>query len=715
LGMYPEAEAVLGGEGAGVVVEVGEGVLGLAVGDRVMGLLDGGFGSLGVADSRVVARIPEGWSFVEGASVSTVFLTAYYALVDLASLAAGETLLVHGAAGGVGMAAVQVARVLGAQVLGTASPGKWHALERLGLPRANIASSRTLEFRDKFLQSTSGAGVDVVLDSLAREFVDASLELLPRGGRFVEMGKTDVRDPELVAQRYPGVSYRAFDLSEAGPERIGEMLREVLGLFARGELELLPRTVWDVRRAPDAFRFMSQARHIGKNVLSVPAALQERATEERGTVLITGGTGGLGALLARHLVVEHGVSSLVLASRRGPAAHGAPELQGELEALGARVAVRACDVSDREELELLLRSIPSERPLVAVVHAAGVIEDGVIESLTPESVERVLTPKVDAAWWLHELTKHLDLQAFVLFSSAAGVLGAPGQGNYAAANAFLDALAEYRQAQGLPAVSLAWGQWANPNGMTAGLNEDELARLKRSGVSAFSPTEALKLFDTAREQDTPVVIPVRLDIPMLRTQAKTGTIPALLSNYAHTPHKPTPNHPNTASLAQQLANTPKDKHQRIARELIRNQTALVLGHPTPDTIDPQRTFKELGFDSLTAVELRNRLKTTTGLQLPTTLIFNHPTPNALAQHILTVTTDAASKMQVPAGTELDRLSPMFLSITDDVERAKVTARLQTLITEINELDSTGAADDDNLTEASDDEIFDLLDRELGEV
>ncbi len=346
LGAYP-GEAVVGGEGAGVVLEVGSEVEGLAVGDRVMGLMDGAFGSVAVTDWRLVVRVPEGWSFVRAASVPIVFLTAYYGLVDLAGVSAGERLLVHAAAGGVGMAAVQLAGSMGVEVFGTASPGKWGALEGLGLDSEHMASSRTLEFREEFLRATGGRGVDVVLNSLAGEFVDASLDLLPHGGRFLEMGKTDVRDPVEVAAGHGGVEYRAFDLVEAGPDRIREMLLELVELFEEGVLEPLPVTVWDVREAVQAFRFMSQARHVGKNVLRV----QRSSIDSRGTVLITGGTGGLGALLARHLVAEHGVRSLLLASRRGAQAPGAEELVRELVGMGAEVVAAACDVADRAQLE----------------------------------------------------------------------------------------------------------------------------------------------------------------------------------------------------------------------------------------------------------------------------------------------------------------------------------------------------------------------------
>ena len=647
LGMYPGV-GMMGSEGAGVVLEVGEGVEGLCVGDRVMGVLPGGFGPVVVADHRLVVGVPEGWSFVEAASVPTAFLTAYYGLVDLAGLRGGERVLVHAATGGVGMAAVQLAGMLGAEVFGTASEGKRGALRGLGLDDAHIASSRSLEFGERFLEGTGGEGVDVVLNSLAGEFVDASLGLLPGGGRFIEMGKTDVRDPGEVAVAHPGVAYRAFELGEAGPERIQGMLRELVGLFERGALELLPVRVWDVRRAREAFRFMSQARHVGKIVLTVPCTLDPGRS-----VLVTGGTGALGGLVARHLVAAHGVRSVVLASRRGPEAPGAAGLQSELEGLGARVSVVACDVSDREQLEGLLGGVPEEFPLGAVVHAAGALDDGVIGSLSPARLDRVLGAKADAAWYLHELTSHMDLQAFVSYSSAAGTLGSPGQGNYAAANAFLDALAAYRCAQGLAGTSIAWGMWEQESELTASVGEAEVARLGRAGVLPLSDGEGLTLFDRACALGEALCVGVRLDTAVIGGQARAGLLPALMRGLVRS--SPVRVRGGGGALARRLAGVGEAERRGIALELVRAEAAVVLGHAAGEAVAPERAFKDLGFDSLTAVELRNRLSTATGLRLPATLVFDHPTPTAVADFLVGEAMGARRELAavVAAGRPLD--------------------------------------------------------------
>ncbi|MCZ7432818.1 SDR family NAD(P)-dependent oxidoreductase [Streptomyces sp. WMMC1477] len=663
LGMYPGG-VTIGAEAAGVVLETAPDVTDLAPGDRVFGMVSGSAGPLGTTDRRLLAPMPEEWSFAQAAAVPVVYLTAYYGLVDLAGVKPGQSVLVHSAAGGVGTAAVQVARHLGAEVYGTASPGKWPALRALGLPGERIASSRTLDFADAFrAASPDGAGVDVVLNSLTREFLDASLRLVRPGGRFLEMGKTDVREPAAVQAEH-GVEYTAFDLVEAGPERIAGMLAEVLALFRSGALALPPVTAWDVRSAGEALRHLSRARHRGKVVLTVP-----RPLDEDGTVLVTGATGALGGLIARHLVAEHGVRRLLLAGRRGAEAPGMAELVAELETRGAQVTVARCDVADRAELTRLLARVPEAHPLTGVVHTAGVLDDGVLPSMTPERLRAVFTPKVDAAWLLHEATRDADLALFAVFSSAAGTTGGPGQANYAAANAFLDALAQHRRALGLPALSLAWGLWDEPGGMNAGLAEADRRRMARSGSGVLSAREGLRLFDAALGLDDAVLVPVALDVAALR--AGGSEVPALLRDLARGGHGTAvrgPGAPDATgssahrsgaagerdggrSLARRLAAAgTAAEREGMLLDLVCEHAASVLGHGDADALAPDEAFKDLGFDSLTSVELRNRLARATGLRLPAGLLFDRPTPRALADRLSALLAHEAPQAPSAPGT-----------------------------------------------------------------
>jgi acyl transferase domain-containing protein len=361
---------------------------------------------------------------------------------------------------------------------------------------------------------------------------------------------------------------------------------------------------------------------------AAPAGPADRPKWTDGTVLVTGATGGLGRLFARHLVTEHGVRRLLLLSRRGPAAPGAGELADELTALGAEVAHAACDVSDRDALAAQIARIPAEAPLTAVVHLAGVLADASVETMTPDQLDRVFRPKVDAAWHLHELTEGRDLAAFVLYSSVAGTLGTPGQANYAAANTFLDALAARRRAAGLPAVSLAWGPWEL--GMAGELGEADLARFRRAGLVPVPAATGTALFDTALGLDTALVVPAVLDRAGLREQE---TVHAVFRGIV-TPRRPRTEESGEPPVVQRLAALPPEERTAEMLELLLSTAALVLGYPSTDDIDAEMSFKEIGFDSLSGVEFRNHVKKDTGVEIPATIIFNYPTPAAVAAHLV---------------------------------------------------------------------------------
>ncbi|UGT45355.1 SDR family NAD(P)-dependent oxidoreductase [Nocardia yamanashiensis] len=711
LGTYPDPLGRIGGEGAGIVLEVAADVTEFAVGDRVFGFTPG-MGSVVVVDRRLLAPMPRGWSFAQAAAVPIVYATAYYGLVDLAEARSGETLLLHAATGGVGMAAVQLARHLGLRVLATASKPKWNVLRDMGFDDADIADSRTLDFEREFLARTGGAGVDIVLDSLAGEFVDASLRLLPRGGRFVEMGMIDRRDPAAVGATHPGVRYASFMLMEAGPERLREILAALVELFDRGELRPYPITAWDLRRAPEAFRYLSQARGVGKNVLTVPAP-----PHPDGTVLITGGTGGLGVIAARHLVTAHGARRLVLASRRGTDSPGAAEAVAELTALGAHVDVVACDAADRAALDRLLAGIPAEHPLTMVVHAAGVLADGLLATMTDEQIAKVLRPKVDAAWNLHEATAGLDLSAFVLYSSIAGVLGTAGQANYAAANVFLDALAHQRRAAGLPATAIAWGPWQQSSGMTGELTEADLARLRREGLLPLDSRAGMELFDAATAAGRPVAVAVRIDRDALGAGDPGSVRPIMRGLARPAPRRGAATEAATAAadsgqLVARLLGRSAEEQQRVLLGVIGVHAAAVLGHTGSDALEPDKPFSAIGFDSLGVMEFRNRLKSAAGVQLPATAMFDHPTPAALADFLRRelVPADAAARA---LAAEVDALTRSFAAAElTTSERSDLAGKLSALLRKLEDAavvrtdrgDSAG-----DLESADDDELFDFID------
>ncbi|MEU9477997.1 SDR family NAD(P)-dependent oxidoreductase [Streptomyces sp. NPDC048191] len=448
------------------------------------------------------------------------------------------------------------------------------------------------------------------------------------------------------------------------------------------------------------------------------------ALDPDGTVLVTGGTGSLGRRIARHLVTRHGVRHLLLAGRGGrPADPGALD---HLSALGATVTVAACDATDRDALAALLATVPAEHPLTAVVHAAGVLDDGLLTDLTPERLTAVMRPKTDAAWHLHELTRDLGLAAFVLFSSAAGTLGAAGQANYAAGNAFLDALAARRRAEGLPALSLGWGLWDTGEGMAAGLGETGILRLARDGILPLPADRALTLFDRAltaadnRAADRALLLPVRVQV--------TDDAPALVRGLApaaarRTAQAATEAPASAEALPQRLARLGGADALRLLVQTVCGHVADVLGHGSGSAVDPERSLGDLGVDSLAALELRNRLGADTGLRLSTTLTFDYPTSDALARHLFAELGGDASGDLVDIEAEVVRLeaalgAALDSSALDEEQRARVAARLRTLSARWDGTgewreNGAGRTEGNGLETATADELFGILDDELG--
>jgi acyl transferase domain-containing protein/acyl carrier protein len=518
---------------------------------------------------------------------------------------------------------------------------RWLADERFADSRLVVVTERAVAVGTEEVSGLAMAPVWGLVRSAQSEYP----------GRLVLV---DVDGPEIspavlasaVASGEPQVAVRGGELLAS---RLVRMAVEQMPAGGRGpsaaDAEAAASDGLSVPEAADAEAAASDG-------MSVPEAIGDLA--DPGTALVTGGTGALGALVARHLV-ERGVRSIVLASRRGPDAPGAAELHVELEELGARVTVAACDVADRAQLRALLESLPAEQPLGIVVHAAGVLDDGVLDSLTGERLEGVLRGKLDAAWHLHELTAERGVRELVLFSSAAAVFGSAGQGSYAAANAFLDALAAHRRAEGLPAVSVAWGLWAAEQGMGGRLGAAELARLARSGMAPLATDEGLELLDAARTSSRALLLGARLDLRAIGAAIGDGEVPGLLRGLIapRRRRRAAATGSSSSSLAARLGEASAGERARIALELVRGQAAAVLGHASPETVGPERAFRELGFDSLAAVELRNRLEAASGVRLGATVVFDHPSPAALAEHLLGLLDGVAKSVRVNRATRVE--------------------------------------------------------------
>lgn len=630
LGMYPGDVGPFGDECVGEVTAVGRGVNGVKVGDIVLGIATDSFATYVTTRAEVVIHKPEFLSVEEAATLPT-FLTAYYALHHLGQMTAGDKVLIHAAAGGVGMTAVQLAMRAGAEVFATAgSPEKRAFLKSLGVP--HVMDSRSLDFAQEIMQITNGRGVDIVLNSLAREFIPKSLSVMADHGRFFEIGKTGIWTTEQVAALNPTLAYHVVflnDVVENQPELIQAMLCDLAQMFEAGELRPLPRQVFPMQDATNAFRFMAQAKHIGKIVLSQPAPVSIRPD---GTYLITGGTGGIGLHLARWLV-DQGARSLVLASRSG-GTDAVQEVVQELQTGGAQVAVMQADTGNEADVSHLIATIEEQMPpLRGIVHAAGVKDDGILMQLDWARFAKVLSPKMQGVWNLHRLTQGIPLDFLVAFSSAAAVMGSPGQANYGAANAFLDAFAGYRHTQGLPALSLNWGVWEN-TGLIATLDDQARGYWAKRGMGVMPPEQAVEAFGRALERQA---VSQMMVLPMDRAQIGQVASP-LLRTLARSVQSAEVNghQPGDAplELVRRWNETAPNRRRKLLLEFIRDEVIRVLGLRSNQVIDPRQPLNELGLDSLLAVEMRNALSAAVGASLPATVLFDYPTSDALADYLM---------------------------------------------------------------------------------
>ncbi|WP_281180706.1 type I polyketide synthase [Nocardia niwae] len=490
-------------------------------------------------------------------------------------------------------------------------------------------------------------------DTVDADPVDAARQWVTR---TVELARSWLTDTRYDAARLVVVTRNALGLPGESPDpaaaAVAGLLRSVQAEHP-GRIVLLDRdgdidagTVSAVLAAGEPQVAVRGGRLSAPRVRRIAAAREtESISFGTGTVLVTGGTSGLGALITRHLVTQYGIRRLLLVSRRGRDAAGVPELLADLSALGAQVDVEACDIADRDDLTAVLAAVPEEFPLSGIVHAAGVVDDGTIETLTAAQVDRVLRPKVDGTWLLHDATRDANVSAFVVFSSVAGLAGSPGQGNYAAANSFADAVVRLRRTSGLPAVSVAWGPWNAGTGMTADLGPAGLERLRRLGFRPLGDTTGLSLFDASLTAGSALVIGAEFDRSGLAEQAEAGALPALLSALA--PASARPGRTRGEPAGRLASATPADRAE-VALAVTREQAAAVLGHATAEAIDPETAFTELGFDSLAGVEFRNRLAEATGLSLPSTLVFDHPSARAVAEFLVSRIGDAPAARPRPA-------------------------------------------------------------------
>ncbi|QTA87823.1 Putative phthiocerol synthesis polyketide synthase [Desulfonema magnum] len=645
LGRDDPANQPFGFECSGKVVDMGTDVTDFEIGDEVIVWhCPGSLAEFVTADSDHVSRKPRHLSFEEAATIPINFLTAYYGLHELGRMKKGDRVLIHAAAGGVGQAAVQLAQYAGAEIFATASLSKRNFLRSQGIE--NVMDSRTFEFADQIRQITGGQGADLVLNSINGEHIEKSFDVLARNGRFIEIGKIDIWDEHRARTYRPDVYYAAFDLGDEEAETpglIGAMQAKLGQLFSDGKLKPHPYHSFPIGQVSQAFRFMSRARHIGKIVLSVPEQTEQQKIRPGKSYLITGGLGGLGLEVARYLA-RSGASHLILSSRRGAETETARESLRLMEESGAQVSVVRADVSQEADVVRLLTECRQSAPLGGIIHAAGLLDDGILSQQNRERFTKVFAPKVRGSWYLHQHTREMPLDFFVCFSSQSSLLGNGGQTNYAAANAFMDSLAAYRQAQGLPALSINWGAWSGV-GMARDLLGDSRGISPKQGVALFG---ALLDRDMAQAGVMPIrwkafvrQLPARVKPPVLDVFLEKSE-PAQAGN----------------GLRQQVTQASDEERYELLRQYVRTQVKIIVGITRADD---DQNFSEMGMDSLMSIQLANHVLADIGFSVSVNMISEHPTISKLSQVL--------SEMLVAENKYVLRASKQGL--TDDYEEGEI--------------------------------------------
>jgi myxalamid-type polyketide synthase MxaB len=641
LGYSASADMTFGFECSGVVVSVGDGVTDFSCGDQVVAALTfaGSLSSYITVDTGFVFHKPEQLSHAEAATLPLAYLTAYYGLRHLSPLKPGEKVLIHAAAGGVGVAAVQLALASGAEVFATASPGKWDFLRSLGVK--HLMSSRTTDFAGEIMNLTNGEGVDVVLNSLTGELIDKSFEVLSPGGRFIEIGKIGIWTEEQARELRADVSYHPFDLwnvSGQDPDLIRQMFAELVSDLDAGRVAPLHHQVFPVDETEKAFRHMAQAKHIGKIVIAQPEPARVPASHQgpslvRGdaSYLVTGGLGALGLEVAEWLA-EQGAGHLVLMARSQAGAK-AEKVIARIRERGVTVTVTRGDVARAIDVEQVFAGIADQMPpLRGIIHAAGTIDDRMLVQQTSDSFRQVMAPKLKGAWNLHQLSQGMQLDHFVLFSSAASMLGSAGQGNYAAANAFLDGLASFRRASGQPGLSICWGPWDGA-GMAARLDQRMRERLQAQGIETIPTEQGLQALEQLLTADRTQVGVLPIDWRRYTEQVYRGAPPMLFQELVPDTERPVAEQPMTSRFAEELSAAAAADRRRLLATHIRAQIATVMGLASGRDIEMRHRLFDIGIDSLMAVELTNLLGASLGLTLPSTLVFDYPTLEAMVDYL----------------------------------------------------------------------------------